>query len=184
MSTGVLPDMYRHTARKSTVSKPLKAPTAVVYQHSTEAYTNGIQPSFTSLSGSIECHIKVEENLVEPFVLLPENEIEQMIIDEHIDRPIEDTLDEIIDRIELQLSPHSSRQQLADDDQVGDPSLTLGFITPRSIQIRERASTDTQDARCVMHSILTHFDENDPHEGTQQHHTAPCSHRFPFVVGR
>ena len=119
MSTGVLPDMYRHTARKSTVSKSLKAPTAVVYQHATTAYSNGIQASSTYPSESIACHIKLEEHLIEPLFLLPENETEQMIVDEHIDRSIEHTIDEIIDQIERRLSPRSLHRQLADDDQVG-----------------------------------------------------------------
>lgn len=100
MSAGIMPDMYRHTARKSTVSKNLK-PSNLNYN------TNEIPCKQLTLFNSIECNIKLEKD--DTFIILQDNEIEQMIIEEDQNEIIYDILQDIINQI-TQTSFENSNQ--------------------------------------------------------------------------
>ena len=107
MSAGIIPDIYRHTARKSTVTKSIKSSNVSSSPHS--SFSNGTshldekhsKPLLTAKLESIQWPIKLEEDLpAEPLILLPDNETEQMVVEEDLDGPIEDILEGILRRTE------------------------------------------------------------------------------------
>ncbi len=116
MSAGIIPDIYRHTARKSTVTKSIKS--SNVSSSPRSSFSNGTchlddkhsKPLLTAKLESIQWPIKLEEDLpAEPLILLPDNETEQMIVEEDLDRTIEDILENILQQIE-----RTSCQQVSD----------------------------------------------------------------------
>ena len=80
MSAGIMPDIYRHTARKSTITKALKS--SLVNKTNDNNSTAFHQDK---LYESIECRIKLEKDILpqpeEKFFILPNNELEEMIVD-------------------------------------------------------------------------------------------------------
>jgi hypothetical protein len=102
MSAGIIPDMYRHTARKSTVSKSLKSSNATSCQNSSLSYrTSHVDDKHSIVLPStkfdqIQQEIKVEQD---PFVFLPDNETEQMKIEDDIDQIVYEIFDDIAKQI-------------------------------------------------------------------------------------
>ena len=103
MSMSILPEIYRHTARKSTVSKNVKTNNSSTSSLSYLAnHHDGqiFQVSSATKPPPISYQIQMEKHLsTERFLLLPENEIEQMIVDEDVDRFVHQTLDHICEQI-------------------------------------------------------------------------------------
>ncbi|CAF1286095.1 unnamed protein product [Adineta steineri] len=150
MSAGIMPDMYRHTARKSTVSKTIKSSNIPLCNTSTLHYSsynnNDIdsKQDKTTIFDTIQCNIKFEEEIPrqqEPFIILRDNEIEQMTIEENLEQTDENIIDDIIQQIINQI-PQSS-------------------ILLTSNQIPRTFSIDTQDVHNALNSIMNHCDEND-----------------------
>ena len=107
MSAGIIPDIYRHTARKSTVTKIIKSTNGSSPSQSSLSYVTShlnekhSKPLLTPKLESIQCTIKLEEDSPpEPMIILPDNEIEQMIVEEDLDRTIENVLEDILQQIE------------------------------------------------------------------------------------
>lgn len=106
MSTTIIPDIYRHTARKSTVSRNVKTPSKnLSYSHSTNFKDE------QSIFDTIQCDIKVEKDLpneepstAQTYLILPENETEQMNIEQTHEEIIGDLLEQIIQQIPEELS--------------------------------------------------------------------------------
>jgi hypothetical protein len=125
MSASIMPDMYRHTARKSTVSKNLKPSNVSLCNNSTTHYTNyhndNNNSKSTTIFDTIECNIKLENDIPqqqESFLILPDNETEQMIIGEDIEPTDEEIIYDIIEQIRNQIVQSSSNTCIATTDQV------------------------------------------------------------------
>ncbi|CAF0764901.1 unnamed protein product [Adineta ricciae] len=159
MSAGIMPDMYRHTARKSTVSKALKSsailpvcnnPTTpyATYNNNTNHLDNESRQD--SIIDITPCQIKVEEESPqqsqqrESFLIIPDNETEQMIIAEEYSHTNEDVICDILEQIL---------------DQITQPSIET--TQSSSTQISRTASVDTQDVHSALDSIMNLVTEND-----------------------
>lgn len=113
-----MPDLYRHTARKSTVSKnvkPINVSPCNFNDPSTTypAYHQASNSSDETIFNTLQCDIKLENDLIpldQPFLLLPDNETEEMSIGDERDSDIVYQLvDEMIQFIE-KISPSTSNQ--------------------------------------------------------------------------
>jgi hypothetical protein len=119
-----MPDMYRHTARKSTVSKTLKPSNVPLCNTPTthySSYNNDIDSKQEIIFDTIQCNIKLEEDIPhqeEPFIILPDNETEHMIIEEDIEQTHEEILYEIMEQILNQITQSSLDTILSCSDQV------------------------------------------------------------------
>jgi hypothetical protein len=109
MSTTVIPDIYRHTARKSTVSRNVK-PSAKNLSLSNPSFNiDKNTKEEQSIFDTIECDIKLEKDIPEQeqsFVIIHDNEIEQMNIEQTNDEIICD----IIEQIKNQIPEHFINQ--------------------------------------------------------------------------
>jgi hypothetical protein len=142
MSAGVMPDMYRHTARKSTVSKNLKSSNITLCNNNNSpthysTYHNDNNCKQQTIFDTIQCNIKLEKDIPqqdESFIILQDNETEQMIIGgEEIQQTNEEIIYEILEQIINEIIQSSS------------PIRTL--------------STDSQVVHNVIGSIINHFTE-------------------------
>jgi hypothetical protein len=124
MSAGIIPDMYRHTARKTTVSKTIKSSNVSLCNNPPTHYspynidTNCKQQT---IFDTITCNIKLEEDIPqpqEPFIILPDNEIEQMIIGEDFEQTNEEIINNIMEEILNEITQFSSSIILSTSDQV------------------------------------------------------------------
>ena len=111
-----MPDMYRHTARKSTVSKALKSsaivpvcnnPTTHYATYSNNNSNNHLdnESRQDSIIDITTCQIKVEKESPqqsqqpESFLIIPDNETEQMIIVEEHNHTNEDVICDILEQV-------------------------------------------------------------------------------------
>jgi len=116
MSAGIMPDMYRHTARKSTVSKNVKPSNISICNNNNSTtnyatYNNEKNSNESTIFDTLECNIKLEKDIPqqdEPFLILPDNEMEEMIIGEEIEGTNEDIIYDIIEQIIQQIIQSSS----------------------------------------------------------------------------
>jgi hypothetical protein len=106
MSTTILPDIYRHIARKSTVSRNVKPPsTNVSLCNSTFNIDNNCKEERTSFD-RIQCDIKLEADISsdeQSFIIIHDNEIEQMIVEQTNEEIICDILEQIKNQIQKDL---------------------------------------------------------------------------------
>ncbi|CAF1300568.1 unnamed protein product [Rotaria sp. Silwood1] len=154
MSAGILPDMYRYTARKSTVSKNPKSSNVSLCNNSTTHYSTyhndnnskQQQQQQQPIFDKIEHNIKLEKDVPEQqtFIILPDNEVEQMVMEENNEKITEEIIHDIIEEI---------------NNQTIQTSLILN-----SNQIEQSFSIDTQDVHDVIDSIMNHIIENDNKE--------------------
>ncbi len=113
-----MPDMYRHTARKSTVSKNVKPSNLSICNNtnnnSTTNYTSYHHEKNSTeqtILDTLECNIKLEKDIPQqdgPFLILPDNEMEEMIIGEDIERTNDEIIYDIIEQITQQIIQSSS----------------------------------------------------------------------------
>jgi hypothetical protein len=104
MSTTILPDIYRHTARKSTVSRNVKANVSLC--NSTFNIDNNCKEERTSFD-RIQCDIKLEADISseeQSFIIIHDNEIEQMIVEQTNEEIICDILEQIKNQIHKKVS--------------------------------------------------------------------------------
>jgi len=128
MSAGIMPDMYRHTARKSTVSKNVKPSNVSLCNNNNNnstthylTYHNDNNCKQQTIFDTIECNIKLEEDIPqqeESFIILPDNETEEMIIGEDIEQTNDDIIYDIIQQIINQIIQSSSNTFLSNSNQV------------------------------------------------------------------
>jgi hypothetical protein len=126
MSAGIMPDMYRHTARKSTVSKNVKPSNlSLCNNNSTTHYSTYHNDNNNSkqqtIFNTIECNIKLEKDIPqqeESFIILRDNEIEQMIMGEDIEQTNEEIIYDIIEQIINQIIQSSSNRIISNSNQV------------------------------------------------------------------
>jgi hypothetical protein len=126
MSAGIMPDMYRHTARKSTVSKNVKPSNVSLCNNNNSTthystYHNDNNCKQQTIFNTIECNIKLEEDIPqqdESFIILPDNETEQMIIGEDIEQTNDNVIYDIIEQIINQIVQSSSNTFLLTSNQV------------------------------------------------------------------
>jgi hypothetical protein len=127
MSAGIMPDMYRHTARKSTVSKNVKPSNVSLCNNNNNStthystYHNDNNCKQQTIFNTIECNIKLEEDIPqqdESFIILPDNETEQMIIGEDIEQTNDNVIYDIIEQIINQIVQSSSNTFLLTSNQV------------------------------------------------------------------
>lgn len=130
MSTTIIPDIYRHTARKSTVSRNIKAPTINL----SLSNNNNNSKEKQLIYNTIQCDIKLEKDILheeqqqisKSFTILPENEIEQM----NIEQTNEEIIHDIIEQIKNQIPEYFIDQVL----NIFNPkrfTLTVFFIVNR-----------------------------------------------------
>ncbi|CAF3658534.1 unnamed protein product [Rotaria sordida] len=150
MSAGILPDMYRYTARKSTVSKNPKPSNVSLCNNSTTHYStyhNDNNTKQQQIFDTIEHNIKLEKDVPqqqESFMILPDNEIEQMIIEENNEKTQEEIIYDIVEGITNQ-------------------TIQTPIISNLN-QITKTFLIDTQDVHDVIDSIMNHIIENDNEE--------------------
>jgi hypothetical protein len=106
MSTTIIPDIYRHTARKSTVSRNVKS---ISVCNSTFTIDKNDQSIFDTIK--LEKEISEEQS----FIILPDNDIEEMIVEQTNEEIICDILEQIKNQINEY--PLNSIQTLAIDIQ-------------------------------------------------------------------
>lgn len=102
-----MPDLYRHTARKSTVSKnvkPINVSPCNFNGPSTTypAYHQASNSSEQTIFNPLQCDIKLENDLIpidEPFIILPDNETEEMFIGDGIEQTDDETIHQLIEEI-------------------------------------------------------------------------------------
>lgn len=103
MSAGIIPDVYRHTARKSTVSKTIKSTSIRSPQNLNLSHLNisfdDKQLQTSNSINRISTTIKLEELPRETFIIQHDNEVEQMIIDDNHELIIRQILDEMIESL-------------------------------------------------------------------------------------
>jgi hypothetical protein len=111
MSAGIMPDVYRHTARKSTVSKMIKpsnVPVCSTVATPYATYHHDNEKKQETIFDAIECTIKLEEDipasLPETFVLVPDNETEQLLVKEDQDQRNTEAAGDIIEQILNQIA--------------------------------------------------------------------------------
>ncbi len=109
MSTTIIPDIYRHTARKSTVSRNIKNSTKnISLCNSTYNIEQNCKEEQT-IYHTIQCNIKLEEDIPQQeqtFIILPDNEIEQM----NIEQTNEEIIFDIIEQIKNQIPQYFNNQ--------------------------------------------------------------------------
>ncbi|UJR22493.1 hypothetical protein I4U23_025546 [Adineta vaga] len=135
MSTSIIPDIYRHTARKSTVSRNVKSQAKTV--STSLSITNACKEE-PSIFDTIQCDVKLENDIPhveQSFVIIPENEIEQMIVEQ----TNEDIVRDIIEQIQNQI--HKDLFNQIDDINQCSTSISLDIYN-------------------TIDSIMEHFDEN------------------------
>lgn len=119
MSMSILPEIYRHTARKSTVSKNVKTNNSSTSSLSYLAnHHDGqiFQVSSATKPPPISYQIQMEKHRsTERFLLLPENETEQMIIDDDVERFVHQTLDQICEQISSSTSTTDNQMKKPND---------------------------------------------------------------------
>ena len=96
MSTTIVPDIHRHIARKSTVSRSVK-------NHS---LCNGNDSLNSENFSSLSCNIKQEKEIPheeQRFVLITDNHIEQMHVEENDEQIISSIFEQILNRIDEQV---------------------------------------------------------------------------------
>ena len=101
MSTTIVPDIHRHIARKSTVSRNVKN---LSLCNGTLNSTNHCKESSANFS-SLSCNIKLEKEIPEEeqrFVLIPDNDIEQMNIEPNDEQIVVSIMEDIQNRIDQQ----------------------------------------------------------------------------------
>jgi len=99
MSTTIIPDIYRHTARKSTVSRNGK-PSSKNVSLCNSTLNNSKEEQ--SIFDTIQCDIKLEKDVPQQeqsFIILRDNEIEQMNIEQTNDEIICDIIEQIKNQI-------------------------------------------------------------------------------------
>ncbi|CAF1352884.1 unnamed protein product [Adineta ricciae] len=99
MSTSIIPDIYRHTARKSTVSRNVKSQAKNV---ASLPVTNTCKEE-PSIFDTIQCDIKLESDsppMEQSFVIIPDNETEQMIVEQTNDEIIREIIEQIQNQIQ------------------------------------------------------------------------------------
>jgi len=104
MSTTILPDIYRHTARKSTVSRNVKPNVSLC--NSTFNIDNNCKEERSSFD-RIQCDIKLEADISseeQSFIIIHDNEIEQMIVEQTNEEIICDILEQIKNQIHKKVS--------------------------------------------------------------------------------
>ncbi len=102
MSTTIIPDIYRHTARKSTVSRNVKPSSINVSLRNPTLNIDNKSKEEQSIFDTIQCDIKLEKDIPQQeqsFVILSDNEIEQMNIEQTHDEIIFDLVEEIKNQI-------------------------------------------------------------------------------------
>ncbi|CAF3155879.1 unnamed protein product, partial [Rotaria sp. Silwood2] len=142
MSTTILPDIYRHIARKSTVSRNVKVSSKILpLCNSTSIIDNNNSKEEKPIFDRIQCDYKFEKNFQQQkqsFLILPDNEIEQMIVDQSHEEIIKD----ILEQIQKQIPNNISKQR-------------------ENSYERQIISTDVH---ICIDSLLNHFDANDNEE--------------------
>ncbi|CAF4371460.1 unnamed protein product [Rotaria socialis] len=137
MSTTILPDIYRHFARKSTVSRNVKiSPKNVPLCNST--FTLDSNSQVTSLAFNRVCsEVKLGSDVQQKqtFLMLPDNETEEMIVEQTNQEIISDIIEQI-------------QQQIPDD------------FTDQKRTSNKRRSISI-DIQTVTDSILNRLDVND-----------------------
>jgi len=152
MSTTIIPDIYRHIARKSTVSRNVKLPSKNVSLCNSSFNINNNCKEEQSIFDTIQCDIKLEKDIPQQeqsFVILPDNEIEQMNIEQTNDEIICD----IIEQIKNQIPEY--------------------FIN----QVQRR--TNSTDIHNVIGSLMNHINEND---NEQSINTTNNECKFNFYI--
>ncbi len=102
MSTTIIPDIYRHTARKTTVSRNVKPPSKNVPLCNPSFTIDNNSKDEQSVLDTSQCDIKLEKDIPEQeqsFIILPDNEIEQMNIEPTDDEIICDIVEQINNQI-------------------------------------------------------------------------------------
>ena len=128
MSTSVIPDMYRHTARKSTVSKSMKSTNGSNSPASTRSFLVNhhgdklLKVSSPTKTPPIPYQIKMEKDIaIERFLILPDNETEQMSVDDDVERAVQHILEQIIEQISSTVSTTTTDKRMNTNDQVWRP---------------------------------------------------------------
>ena len=99
MSTAIIPDIYRHTARKSTVSRNVKPSNIAVCNSTFNTDENFKTDHSIFHTIKLENDIPQEEEEEQSFIVLPDNEIEEMIVEQTNDEIICDILEQIKNQI-------------------------------------------------------------------------------------
>lgn len=102
MSTTIIPDIHRHIARKSTVSRNVKNSSKNISLSNSTYNIDKNSKEEQSIFDTIQCDIKLEKDIPQqdqPFVILPDNEIEQMNIEQTNDEIICDIIEQIKNQI-------------------------------------------------------------------------------------
>jgi hypothetical protein len=95
MSTTIIPDIYRHIARKSTVSRNVKTSSNNVALCNS---TFNIEEK--SIYQKLQCNIKLEKDILQKsFIIIPDNEIEQMNIEQTNEEIIFDIIQQMKNQI-------------------------------------------------------------------------------------
>lgn len=109
MSTQIVPDMHRHIARKSTVSRSVKAPTKTLPLSNPPLNVDRNSREEPPVFHALQCDVKLEKEIPgeeQVFVILPDNDIEQM----NVEQADEEIVSDLIEQIQRRISEYSAEQ--------------------------------------------------------------------------
>ncbi|CAF3642984.1 unnamed protein product [Rotaria sordida] len=191
MSTTILPDIYRHTARKSTISRNVKiSSNNLPLYNSTSIVDNNNIKEEKIIFDQIQSDYKFEKNIQQQkqsFLILPDNEIEQMIIEQTNEEIIKDILEQIQKQISNDyLNQTNGIQIISTDIHTCIDSLLNHFDTNNNESISTINDVQMEDITRSLteqtsmesdqqSSILSQFDIIEPEESISTSHAHLCT---------
>ncbi|CAF1317994.1 unnamed protein product [Rotaria sordida] len=191
MSTTILPDIYRHTARKSTISRNVKiSSNNLPLYNSTSIVDNNNIKEEKIIFDQIQSDYKFEKNIQQQkqsFLILPDNEIEQMIIEQTNEEIIKDILEQIQKQISNDyLNQTNGIQIISTDIHTCIDSLLNHFDTNNNESISTINDVQMEDITRSLteqtsmesdqqSSTLSQFDIIEPEESISTSHAHLCT---------
>ncbi|CAF1412894.1 unnamed protein product [Rotaria sordida] len=191
MSTTILPDIYRHTARKSTISRNVKiSSNNLPLYNSTSIVDNNNIKEEKIIFDQIQSDYKFEKNIQQQkqsFLILPDNEIEQMIIEQTNEEIIKDILEQIQKQISNDYLNQTNGIQIISTDIHNcidsllnhfDTNNNESISTINDVQMEDITRSLTEQTSMEsdqQSSILSQFDIIEPEESISTSHAHLCT---------
>ncbi|CAF3584658.1 unnamed protein product [Rotaria sordida] len=191
MSTTILPDIYRHTARKSTISRNVKiSSNNLPLYNSTSIVDNNNIKEEKIIFDQIQSDYKFEKNIQQQkqsFLILPDNEIEQMIIEQTNEEIIKDILEQIQKQISNDYLNQTNGIQIISTDIHNcidsllnhfDTNNNESISTINDVQMEDITRSLTEQTSMEsdqQSSTLSQFDIIEPEESISTSHAHLCT---------
>ncbi|CAF0742129.1 unnamed protein product [Adineta steineri] len=162
MSTTIIPDIYRHIARKSTVTRNIKPPSKNVSLCTTTLNIDNNCKEEQSIFDTIRYDIKLENEISRQersFVVIPDNETEQMIVEESTEEIIRDVLEQMINQIHEDLLNQTENSVQCVTDNSTDIHNTIDSLMNYIDGNNNEQSIDTTNTESLATTNEVHMDD-------------------------